>query len=675
MKRRAHLSKIGFQRGNTPHNTGVKNEATVKEAQPATEYIRLPQDQYNMVSREKTDLVIDMEEKASPPMLLRPKRRRETMLDKAQVTSTINGEMDTYRLLHPKKTADLFNESFREHSNYNSECVGSLQFDVAGEMQWGIGWRERLKCDGCNYVSRRHNLYDEVPSTGRGVRAATCNYGLQVGLAHTSISNKGFAKILLSTNTPAPSPSNLQRSANKIGKVLVSTNEKSMTNICHELRQVNKYRGLPEETPIDLEIDARYNNPIYSGVGKTPFQAATQMTQVVAENSTPHKHIIAVTNKSKLCKICANNISKHSTRKKKKKSTKSVDGNAHDCTANISTSATIGDERQWTTCSLTNLEKKGIQPHHVVTDPDSKSYAGAEDVFFASSKAINPPKHQIDTQHVNRNLTKLVKKTVFSENMFPGDTQEIRSRRQNNFAIDLANRCHAEHKAAMKSNEGNTQKTLTCLYSTKSAIAQCYTGDHSLCKKHSYVCRGKLNNNWLSPPTSVLPPDFIIVPSKTDRSLLMKCIDYRLGPHVLPKLRYLLTTQKAEATNKAINNSAPRATTYTRNYVARVHTAVHSVNNGVGESITSACAASGAALTPGTRVTRKLLALQNTDKNSKRYAKSIKAITSRKMKKNRLFTLHRNLKEGEKQKKTYESAMCMPLHINEHSYSKKSTRR
>lgn len=84
----------------------------------------------------------------------------------------------------------------------------------------------------------------------------------------------------------------------------------------------------------------------------------------------------------------------------------------------------------------------------------------------------------------------------------------------------------------MRHNDGDTGKTLTKLYTIKSAIAQCYTGDHTLCRKHSYVCHGSESNNWLM-HSSYLPADFIIMPTITDHVALMNVIDYRLGPLVL----------------------------------------------------------------------------------------------------------------------------------------------
>ncbi len=44
----------------------------------------------------------------------------------------------------------------------------------------------------------------------------------------------------------------------------------------------------------DIEGDGLFNNPLYSGVSKTPFQPATQCTYIMAENSTTSKQIVAI---------------------------------------------------------------------------------------------------------------------------------------------------------------------------------------------------------------------------------------------------------------------------------------------------------------------------------------------------------------------------------------------
>ena len=197
----------------------------------------------------------------------------------------------------------------------------------------------------------------------------------------------------------------------------------------------------------------------------------------------------------------------------------------------------------------------------------------------------------------------------------------MRSKNQRRFASDLATRCQAEHAQAMCSNGGGTGMTLRKLYLTKLAIAKCYTGDHSLCRRHSFVCRGKISMNWMH-QSPYLQNDFKIQPTTNDHVLLMSHIEYRLGSHVLPRVRHLLTTQKTEAVNRAISNTVPRNSTFSKNYSGRVHAAVMAVNTGVGESILEACAAADVPLTPGSRVTRGLLRLQNLNKTRKDYKSS-----------------------------------------------------
>jgi hypothetical protein len=55
---------------------------------------------------------------------------------------------------------------------------------------------------------------------------------------------------------------------------------------------------------VNVESDARYNNPIYSS-GVTPFQAGTQVVQTMCENNTKNKHIVSVFLGNKLCNVAS----------------------------------------------------------------------------------------------------------------------------------------------------------------------------------------------------------------------------------------------------------------------------------------------------------------------------------------------------------------------------------
>ena len=665
MVRRRTSMKGRFKPGCVPHNKGVnlKNLSPEVEFQPPT-YVRLNRDVQEMVdSRVTVSTSIDA---ASPNtgsarMLLRPLPARPTMLQNAQQATVKCPEEHSYRLLHAGKTAELWNIAIYGHKMSSPDCNGQLGWHKQGEIQRGLCWREQLSCDSCDYVSERRNLYTEVQTTRRGPKPASANYGLQVGMAHTGTSNTGFCKMILATNTPAPSKSSMQSASNKVGKILVKTNESDMKNIRQDLRDIQVARGHDEDSPINVEMDSRYSNPIYSGGGNTPFQPATQMTQVVTENSTSKKKVIAVTNKSKLCQICALLNSKSTVI-----SGKGTD--SHDCTASLQQDESIGNERQWARESLTQLNNDNITCNIVTTDPDSSAFKAAEDLFL-SGETKSPPTHQLDTRHVTSNQRKRTKDIKFSKTMFGCSTQAQRMYRQGRFSKDLGSRCQAEHDAAMIQYAGDTGKVSKHIAHVRNTIVTCYCGDHKACRRYSLVCRGRKTNNWVhkSKFLNKSIKSSGLKPTKCDKEKLIEAIEYRLGPLMLKNTKHLLTTQKTEAVNRAISATAPRNMTFSRNYTARVHAAVHAVNAGIGEALISECDAVGAPITHGTRITRRLLKMQENDIKQKSRKKSKKSKLRRHLKCKKLYELHEN---KEKSSDDYQKDVCMPKTLMEHSYCK-----
>ena len=186
--------------------------------------------------------------------------------------------------------------------------------------------------------------------------------------------------------------------------------------------------------------------------------------------------------------------------------------------------------------------------------------------------------------------------------------------------------------AAMDHYGGDAGRVSSKMPHVENAIIKCYHGQHQLCQKNSFVCRGHISDNWLI-SSSYLSKGFKLDrPTTSDLDTLKLSNEKRLGQSVLNKTKYLLNTQKCEAANRAITSTVPRHMTFSRNYEARVHAAIHSVNSGIGESILSECEMSGASLTPGTRVTRRLLKIQNIDIKAKSSKQSGATKRSRKLK-------------------------------------------
>ena len=102
------------------------------------------------------------------------------------------------------------------------------------------------------------------------------------------------------------------------------------------LKTINLLRGMPE-TEISVQCDGMFNNPLYSGIGKTPFQPATQCSYSVVENVTSKKQVIAIENINKLC-------SKHGYHSAAEETECDIKSEA--CSATVPMEHTIGDERE-----------------------------------------------------------------------------------------------------------------------------------------------------------------------------------------------------------------------------------------------------------------------------------------------------------------------------------------
>ena len=136
-------------------------------------------------------------------------------------------------------------------------CTGDLEWDTDEETQRGLAWIVRVKCTDCEYTSEKEKLFLEVQTGKRGRKAATINYGLQVGLSHTSISGTSMSNILLAMNTPTPSVRGMQQTANIVGDKIIAENKEDMKKVRSHLAKVNTLKGLPADAPINIECDAR----------------------------------------------------------------------------------------------------------------------------------------------------------------------------------------------------------------------------------------------------------------------------------------------------------------------------------------------------------------------------------------------------------------------------------
>lgn len=133
------------------------------------------------------------------------------------------------------------------------------------------------------------------------------------------------------------------------------------------LKRINQLRGnLRNE--IDIDADGAYNNKLYSGVGNTPFQPATQCNYLVVENVTKDRQLIAMENVNKLC-------SKHGIHQFDSE-IKDYDVKTAPCSASENIKTSIGDEKQQASRCLMDLKiNNDLEVKHLTTDPDTRVHS------------------------------------------------------------------------------------------------------------------------------------------------------------------------------------------------------------------------------------------------------------------------------------------------------------
>lgn len=155
-------------------------------------------------------------------------------------------------------------------------------------------------------------------------------------------------------------------SAAKVCKAIERINTADMKERRNALKKINRLRGR-SENEINIQADGIYNNSLYSGVGKTPFQPATQCSYVVVENMTHKKQVISLANINKLC-------SKHGYHSSESSQCNIMSG---ECTSTTPMEKTIGNEKEWAKKCLLDLKTDNLEAKYITTDPDSSAYRAA----------------------------------------------------------------------------------------------------------------------------------------------------------------------------------------------------------------------------------------------------------------------------------------------------------
>ena len=363
-----------------------------------------------------------------------------------------------------------------------------------------------------------------------------------------------------------------------------------MSNIRHELKHRNLLLGNQQSDPINVEADATYNNRCGTAVGKSPMQAGTQATYIVAENMTPKKKIIAARTYSKHCQCDVK--SRHGP-------------HSRNCSANLRPDTAIGHKSLYLEECIGDIQEDDISLECITLDGDSGARKVCSEVMNPRADIEMKPLYCV--RHLTRILQAQCNKINFSSNMFVGIKSE-RTQSQSLLSHDLANRVHAEFNAAYKIH-GHALPTLknrlAYLYDT---LIECYMGDCSKCDQHSFVCSTEKpwHRPYINTCLRLKTMKAFINPTSDDKTKLKSVLDIRLSAKAVEMTMKNTTQNKCEAANRGLTKAVPKHILFQRNYHGRVHAAIHSMNNGPGTSLLKLCDAVGASIPPRSTVISSL---------------------------------------------------------------------
>lgn len=612
MTRKRHwLQQYKYKKGHTyqgPIGSSEPVPSAPPEA-PARPWLpRLTQKDYDLVVKKDPQgnpSLPDCEGVCSGAKLLRPKKSPECVTEK-NLEGDGSGEN---RLLHKDKNTNMWNMCIKEHIEMKNTCK-LPQFKVCDEKQKGLCWSQALRCTNCKYKSNRFKLYEEVKSNSRGPKYAKANLALQAGLQECAIGNYKARVLLLSTNTPAPSRSGMQKAANRVAILSTEAAEADLAERLRNLNEISKARN-NKDSSINIKIDTRYNTNRVAVRGKFG-QSATQALGIAIEGHTDQKQIIAVCLENKLCQKGA--------LLRAKGERVSCPGGHDGCTATRQMPAPFS-EHDIGKKLAEDIIKQNVKIKFVTTDGDSRSSQGVAEAMNIYDPTVKVTR-LADTTHLAQSLFRKANKAPFSDTMFAAPTKEERNEQQKMFSLDLMHRCHKIYKTMFANFAGNISEIGAKMPAVIDTTIQCYEGNCVNCKKSSIVCKGG-KKSWTINSENLKPCSISYFHmTESDKDLLRDVMNFYLGKDSLDLIKFNTNTNKNEAANRAISSSLAKNVRYSRNAKARALSAVCRLNKGAGIAMSETLAYLGCQLSKGGRVAYGMHRVQCEQRYNANYSKS-----------------------------------------------------
>ena len=603
-----------FRKGHRGYKRLMNDDTSSETEHPTIWSKRLSHDEFSRIAQTGPDgytyTVNDQHHAPANVKLLRPTvpNTPELVAERAAAPEG-TGEM---RYLGRDKTIAMFNDFVSMHKTDNN--CDNLQIKLNNEVKFGVVWKWTLCCSSCKFISKEYKLYEECESSSRGPKSAAPNIGLQAGLKESTIGPTKARLILAAMNTPPPCRSSMQKASRKVGEVICKLNDEDMSSKIEDIKKLNQSRGLPANNPINIQVDGRYNSYVM-GSRRKPGQNASQVIGIAREDMTDEHKILSMYIDNKLCWTGAWLAGKGYDVQ--------CPGDHPNCTANIKQCEPLGEARLGYHIGK-ELSLHQLLVQHITCDGDSTS---SLEVERAQQEMLMPNwklTRLADRNHKAQCQFRAGRKAEFSNNMFPAPTQTERNEYKKAFSADLKKRAALIIESLYKKYTGDSNKITSKLPLIVDTLLLCYQGDCSRCRNMVTMCSGGVHTSWWARSQDLKIMNLKrgdIHMDEEDEQFTRILLQMQLSIESYKEFKLHTSTQSCEAANRSISACLPKNVTYCRDFRARVATAVHRINNKVGNSLHLKLDALGAPITSGSRTAKALKQIQHMSNYHKKYQK------------------------------------------------------
>jgi hypothetical protein len=490
-------------------------------------------------------------------------------------------------LVEKAKLMDAINHAITEHSNQSCE---NLNLDLVHHASWGHYSKVKVACTNCNFVTKApHKLYAEAEKKGPGPLEARGNLRLQYLLQEMPIGIEKVRLILAALGIRPGSRSGMQANANKVAAATVKLNTEDMDKWAEEVKMVLKARGAENPNHVNVAVDGRYDGASLRSWA-TPGRGATAATGVMVEQVTDSQKVIGMVHYNKTCTLGTR------LRGKGQDAKCGAGEDSHlGCTADLPYYEDISEKQMGKDLASTLLAKHGLYISHVTTDGDGLSSQGIRDVYNESGVQIDVHRYK-DLTHLGACQRKHIMKMTFAAASFGLNPRGLtwnyqeRLKCRQALANDIQLRCAVTLRSTFLHYESDIKRIQGNIARIVDYMMRCYSGDHSRCKSAvlSKVtgCCVQANKSWFDFSPYLRGQRLSAFTfSDMEEAKVREVIEIKLCAANIPSVAQLLSTQKVESVNRAINVSDPKNFHYCRNAKGRNHSAVHRINNGPEDSI------------------------------------------------------------------------------------------